>query len=112
MPGDGDRHRARRVAPEFVAAEIEPDQKHVQRDAELRHDVQHRLRFGRKQEGLQVRRQQPNKEGPSTTPAIISPITCGWRSQRRTSQPHSRQAARITNICRKKIMGRVRPDGH
>src|SRR5690349_25035088 len=46
----------------------------------------------------------PNKEGPSSTPAIISPMTCGWRSQRRTTQPHRRQAARITNICRKKIM--------
>src|ERR1700754_4496623 len=46
----------------------------------------------------------PSKDGPSSTPAIISPMTCGWRSQRRTIHPHSRQAARITNICRKKIM--------
>src|SRR6185295_1681340 len=46
----------------------------------------------------------PNKEGPRTTPAIISPITCGWCRKRRTAQPHRRQPARITNICRKKIM--------
>ena len=74
----------------------------------LRHDIQHRLRFGRKQKPLHLGRQAAlTRMGPSTTPAIISPITCGWRSQRRTSQPHNRQAARITNICRKKIMETV-----
>src|SRR5688572_25966680 len=45
----------------------------------------------------------PSKDGPRITPAIISPMTCGWCSQRRTSQPHSRQAARMTNICNRKI---------
>ena len=46
----------------------------------------------------------PNKDGPRITPAIISPITCGCRNPRLTTHPHSRQAARITNICKKKIM--------
>src|SRR4051812_31334230 len=51
----------------------------------------------------------PVNDGPSTTPAIISPITGGWRSQRRTTQPKKRQAASITNICRKKIIAAEMP---
>src|SRR5712691_1818748 len=35
-----------------------------------------------------------------STPAIISPTTCGW-PQRRATQPTARQAARMKNICRK-----------
>ena len=35
-----------------------------------------------------------------STPAIISPMTCGW-PQRRATQPTARQAARMKNICKK-----------
>src|SRR5216684_990246 len=35
-----------------------------------------------------------------STPAIISPTTCGW-PQRRATQPTARQAARMKNIRRK-----------
>jgi len=42
----------------------------------------------------------PSSEGPSRTPAIISPTTCGWPILR-ADQPTTRQANKITAICRK-----------
>ncbi len=45
----------------------------------------------------------PSSEGPSTTPVIISPTTCGWPT-RFASQPTSRHAPSTTASCRKKRM--------
>ena len=40
----------------------------------------------------------PNTTGPSTKPAIISPITAGWPS-RRSSSASTRAVARMTLSC-------------
>ena len=79
------RPRWARWLRKSIAAEAEPDQEHVEADAELRDDVQHRLRFRREQQRLELGREQRlTRTGRARTPAIISPMTGGWRSQRRT----------------------------
>jgi len=43
----------------------------------------------------------PSNDGPSNTPATISPTTCGC-PMRLAASPTSRHAAKMTNIWRKK----------
>ena len=49
-------------------------------------------------------KRRPSKEGPSSTPAIISPTTWGWPRNFWPSQPTTRQVIKITANCRKKWM--------
>jgi hypothetical protein len=44
----------------------------------------------------------PNKEGPKTIPATISPITVGWPSQRHI-HPNTRATTIIVMICASRI---------
>ena len=53
--GDRYRHGAGRIGLKSSLRKFEADQKHVDADAKLRHDVQQRLRFRRKQEPLDAR---------------------------------------------------------
>ena len=98
--------RSARCARKSSLRKSETDEEHVQRRcrAARRRTARPSIRAETGSACMSGGAAAPNNEGPSTTPAIISPITCGWRSHRRTSQPHKRQVARITNICRKKII--------
>ena len=42
----------------------------------------------------------PKRDGPSRTPATISPTTCGW-PRRRPARPTRRHVARMSAICKK-----------
>ena len=101
MPGDRDRGRAAGPAAEELGVEFHPHQEHVEAHAELGADVEDFQRVLGEEPACSAGARSPKSEGPRNTPAIISPTTWGCPT-RRASAPTTRQAARMTNICRKK----------